>query len=351
MAIDPRITDPRIAVAMATYNGARYIREQLESIAAQTLPPVELVVSDDGSTDDTLAIVRAFAAQVPFPVRILDKAERLGFADNFLHAAAACTAPLVALSDQDDVWLPHKLATSHARLRDDASLLAMHRLTLTDEDLRPIGTHDQGIAGDHCFTPLEIDPYVTGWGNSMMFRRELVTLVPRADRPRQPQATRPLSHDTWLYVLAAALGRVSHIAEPLILYRQHGANVYGTTVAGGALARWKSRLDVVRTVPLTVYRERAVFDAHMTNLFAALAERSEGCDRDAAAQAATRFAERAARWARRVRLYDGITLPQRAGEYFKMLRSPTGNPEATKALRRAAAKDLLLGVAGLGRRI
>lgn len=351
MVIDTSRTEPRIAVAMATYNGARYIREQLNSIAAQTLPPVELVVSDDGSTDDTLAIVHAFAAQVPFPVRVLDKTERLGFADNFLHASAACTAPLVALSDQDDVWLPHKLATGYARLRDDASLLAMHRLALTDEGLHPIGTHDQGIAGDCCFEPLEIDPYVTGWGNSMMFRRDLATLVPRADRPRQPQATRPLSHDTWLYVLAAALGRVSHIAEPLILYRQHDANVYGTTLAGGVLARLSTRLDVVRTVPLTVYRERAVFDAHMTRLLEALADRSKGGDRDVAAQAATRFAERATRWARRVRLYDGTTLRRRAGEYLKMLQAPIGSPEAAKALRRSAVKDLLLGVAGLGRRV
>jgi hypothetical protein len=351
MAIDTSMTEPHISVAMATYNGGRYIRQQLDSIAAQTLPPVELVVSDDGSTDDTLAIVRAFAAEVAFPVRILDKPERLGFADNFLHAAAACAAPLVALSDQDDVWLPHKLATGHARLRDDASLLAMHRLTLTDEGLNPIGTHDQGIAGDRCFAPLEIDPYVTGWGNSMMFRRELATLVPRADRPRQPQATRPLSHDTWLYVLAAALGGVSHIAEPLILYRQHGANVYGTTLAGGPLARLATRLDIVRTVPLTVYRERAVFDAHMTTLLKALADRSEGHDRDVAAQAATRFAERAARWARRVRLYDGATLGRRAGVYLEMLQTPTGSVEAAQALRRAAAKDLLLGVVGLGRRL
>lgn len=351
MAIDTSMTAPCIAVAMATYNGSRYIREQLDSISAQTLPPVELVVSDDGSTDDTLAIIRAFGARAPFPVRILEKSERLGFADNFLHAAAACTAPLVALSDQDDVWLPHKLATSYARLRDDASLLVMHRLTLTDECLHPIGTHDQGIAGDRCFAPLEIDPYVTGWGNSMTFRRELATLIPRGDRPRQPQAVRPLSHDTWLYVLAAALGRVSHIAEPLILYRQHGANVYGTTLAGGVLARLATRLDVVRTVPIEIYRERAVFDAHMTAVLEALADRSEGSDRDAAGRAATRFAERAARWERRVRLYDSVTLSQRAGVYLEMLRMPTGNIEAARALRRAAAKDLLLGVTGLGRRV
>lgn len=344
------ITEPRVSVAMATYNGARYIRQQLESIAAQTLQPMELIVSDDGSTDDTLEIVRAYAREVPFPVRILDKPERLGFADNFLHAAEACNSPLVAFCDQDDVWLPDKLAIGHARLRDDASLLAMHRLTLTDETLRPIGTHDQGITGDRCFSALEIDPYVTGWGNSMMFRRELVTLIPRSRRPRQPQATRSLSHDTWLYVLAAALGRVSHIAEPLILYRQHDANVYGTALKGSVMAQLKARLEIVRTVPLTIYRERAVFDAHMATLFQDLVDRLGNSETGAATQAGTRFTERAARWARRVELYDSQTLRQRSKVYLEMLRTPTNNVEGAKAFRRSSVKDLLLGVAGLGRR-
>ena len=94
---------------MATFNGERFLAEQLHSIADQIVTPAELVVSDDGSTDGTLAILQEFAQGAPFPVRVLPPHPRLGFADNFLHAVEACQCDLVALCDQDDVWNERKL--------------------------------------------------------------------------------------------------------------------------------------------------------------------------------------------------------------------------------------------------
>ena len=221
---------PGVSVALATFNGARYLPEQLDSLARQTVLPMELVVSDDGSTDDTLSVITRFAQTAPFPVRLLDKRERLGFADNFLNAAEHCTGEFVAFCDQDDVWLPHKIEVARDRLVTDGSLLTMHRLELVDAALDHIGVYDQGITGDRVYEPLGIDPYYTGSGNSMMFRRELLSASPRAGRPRQPGEERQMGHDHWLYVLAAALGRVSHMHEPLVRYRQHGANWGGITV-------------------------------------------------------------------------------------------------------------------------
>jgi glycosyltransferase involved in cell wall biosynthesis len=83
-----------ISVAMATYNGASYLREQLDSLAAQTRRPAELVVGDDGSDDETPQILNAFSETAPFPVRLLGREERRGFADNFLRIAAACEHPI-----------------------------------------------------------------------------------------------------------------------------------------------------------------------------------------------------------------------------------------------------------------
>ena len=80
----------KISIAMATYNGAKYIRDQLDTLGRQTLPPVELVVTDDGSTDATLSIVEAFSAVAPFPVRIIRNTNRLGYEENFLKAASLC---------------------------------------------------------------------------------------------------------------------------------------------------------------------------------------------------------------------------------------------------------------------
>ncbi|MFL5505263.1 MAG: glycosyltransferase, partial [Gemmatimonadales bacterium] len=98
-----------VSVVLCTYNGARYLPEQLDSLARQSLPPTELVVRDDDSTDETASLVAAFAERAPFPVRWTCNAERLGPTRNFGAAIADATGEFVALCDQDDVWLPEKL--------------------------------------------------------------------------------------------------------------------------------------------------------------------------------------------------------------------------------------------------
>lgn len=345
MPFDSTTTGLRVSVAMATYNGARFILEQLNSIAAQTLLPAELVVSDDGSTDNTLDIVRAFAEQAPFPVRILDKAEWLGFADNFLFAVEQCRFDYVALSDQDDRWMPDKLAVALARMQADGSLLSLHRLMVTDEALHPLGVFEQDIRGDMRFAALELDPYATGWGNTMVFRREVAHLVPRASRPRQFERSTLLSHDTWIYVLCAALGPVSHIAEPLILYRKHGANVVGM-----GPNRWTDRLRRVRTfwtVPVGVHRERILFNTVFAPLLRE-AGRSDHPLAAAAAHAADVIDARTHLLNRRLTVHEGATMAARLAAFRHILRD-----RATGTGRRASgvslAKDFALGVLGLGR--
>src|ERR1700759_3102252 len=98
------------SVAMCPYNGARFVGEQLESIAAQTLAPSELVVCDDRSTDATVRLVESFPARGPFSVRLGVTEHTLGSKKIFERAVSLCRGELIALSDQDDVWLPGKLA-------------------------------------------------------------------------------------------------------------------------------------------------------------------------------------------------------------------------------------------------
>lgn len=97
---------PRVAIALATWNGERFLSEQLESYLKQTRLPDELVVSDDCSKDGTLDVLNEFARTAPFEVRILKNSERAGFAANFGRAIGACRADIILLSDQDDIWLP-----------------------------------------------------------------------------------------------------------------------------------------------------------------------------------------------------------------------------------------------------
>ena len=116
----------QVSVAMATYNGRLYVRRQLDSLAAQSQLPAELVVSDDASDDDTVAIIEAFAKTSPFPVIIHRNETRLGFRHNFMQVANLCQSELIAFCDQDDFWYPNKIALSTKPFGDPGVLLAYH---------------------------------------------------------------------------------------------------------------------------------------------------------------------------------------------------------------------------------
>jgi len=214
----------RVSVALATCNGEAYLAEQLESLAAQTLAPYEVVISDDASDDRTLELARSWAGRLP--LRIQANPRRLGFRDNFLQAVNLCEGDVIALCDQDDVWLPRKLETCVHRLERDQALLAMHALTTTDADLQPIGAIERT---DALHKPLSLLPYPgAGYGLAMVFRRELRDMLDPRHRPPDPlRRSERMAHDTWFLLVASIFGKVATIAEPLVLYRQHGRNAYG----------------------------------------------------------------------------------------------------------------------------
>ena len=206
---------------MATYNGARYIQEQLDSIASQTLTPLELVITDDGSTDATAEIVRTFAQTAPFPVRFFENSTRLKYADNFLRAASLCSGELIAFCDQDDIWLPNKLNRITAYFDDAEVLLAIHTaetLLLSGER----GAHYPEFRETRVYKQGECDPFWNRPGFAMVFRRKLLELTDNSQRP-----LKLYSHDHWVFFLAASAGHIATTSEVLSLYRQHQSNVYG----------------------------------------------------------------------------------------------------------------------------
>ena len=93
-----------VSIAMATYNGSRFIDEQLQSLNRQTVIPAELVITDDCSTDGTMDIVQQFARSARFPVRFERNSERLGYRANFMRAAQLCVSDVISFCDQDDIW-------------------------------------------------------------------------------------------------------------------------------------------------------------------------------------------------------------------------------------------------------
>src|SRR5690349_20095217 len=128
-----------ISVAMCTYNGARFLPEQLESIAAQTRLPGELVVCDDRSTDESAEIVRDFARRSPFSVRLEINQENLGSTKNFEKAIGLCQGEIIALADQDDVWHGQKLSCLAGVLENDDRIGAVFSdAELIEENSRPL---------------------------------------------------------------------------------------------------------------------------------------------------------------------------------------------------------------------
>jgi glycosyltransferase involved in cell wall biosynthesis len=304
----------RVSVAMATFNGERFLAEQLESLAQQTLQPFELVVRDDGSSDATLAIVEAFARESPFPVR-LERGDRVGFADAFLAAAASCTGDLVAFCDQDDVWLPHKLERSGAAFDGEVVFAVIHTSTIVDERLVPTGQRYPDVRKDAVAPPLTSDPWLAVRGMSMVVDARVVRLAGPAKRPPShylPDAS--LHHDEWLYAVARSVGAVALIAEPLALYRQHGANVTGAPAGIAARVR-----EVVST-GWTYYARRREQARALERLFADLAVSSD--DLAGRAAAAERYhRELAGRLDRRLAVYEpGASRARRARRLVRLAR-------------------------------
>lgn len=222
----------RISIAMATYNGAAYLRAQLHSFVEQTRLPDELVVCDDASADDTLAILEDFRASAPFEVRIEVNAENLGPVRNFEKAISLCRGEIIFLSDQDDVWSSDKLAFVEAAFAEDATTqVVLNDQLIADADLNSTGrTKLQNITA----LGISSDAMVTGCCTAFTRGfRDAILPFPE-DIP---------SHDAWIGRLATVLGARRIIHTPLQLYRRHGGNVSDSVMSRG---EGTSALDVAR---------------------------------------------------------------------------------------------------------
>jgi glycosyltransferase involved in cell wall biosynthesis len=291
------VSDGAVSVAMATYNGARHLREQLDSIASQTLRPAELVIHDDGSTDQTLDLLSAFARECPFPVRVRSDEPGSGFANAFLQAAALSTGEFIAFCDQDDIWLPEKLATAVAALRKPGVVLAVHACSVVDEDLRSVGRtfprFSPGVS-----PPLSTDPWFPVPGMAMTFDRSLIDgLDWRRRPPSHDLVGEPVRHDEWVYTLARAVGSIAFLAQPLSLYRQHGTNVTGAPTQTGASA--------ALSTGWSYYSARRDQANAWSLAFAELAPREQdGTRRERLRRASASYRDLAERLAARLQVYE-----------------------------------------------
>ena len=219
----------RLSVVICTYNGDPHLAAQLESLAAQTRPPDELVVVDDGSTDATAAILRAFAETAPFAVRVFDNAANLGANANFSKALSLADGEILLTCDQDDLWRPDKLERVEDSFAESPEAgLVLHDAALIDGNGRPL----EGSLWQTLGFAAEQQDAAEGGGAFEAFTRRIVAygcvMAVRASLrsgflPVPPRT----SFDFWVALYAAAAGPVKLIREPLIAYRQHARQIVG----------------------------------------------------------------------------------------------------------------------------
>jgi glycosyltransferase involved in cell wall biosynthesis len=227
---------PSISVALATYNGERFIREQLESILAQSLPPAEIVVRDDCSTDNTLGVVREVLstrriAALGVELRIVVNDKNVGPSKNFWLAIQGCSHELIALSDQDDVWMENKLEVLAAILESDPAALLVHSdAELIDSSGAALGmTLSEGLG----MSEWETNHLVSGRSLPAIIRRNLVTgataMVKRELADLAMDESTVDLHDGRLAIVASSLDGLRFCPQHLIGYRQHESNEIGGT--------------------------------------------------------------------------------------------------------------------------
>ena len=210
-------------MAIATFNGGKFLREQIQSILDQEVKPEEIIVCDDRSTDDTAEILESF--QKLGLVKYFVNDQNLGVTANFKKAASLVNPQnYLALSDQDDVWLPNKLKSLIDELEkiDEGKepTIVYSDMIVMDSEKNIINTSVWNeLSSDtyhRCFETLLFGNFVHGCTVLMnqVMRRLFVETPDHA-----------LSHDYWLALIAYSFGRVSAVKKPLVLYRKHGNNV------------------------------------------------------------------------------------------------------------------------------
>jgi glycosyltransferase involved in cell wall biosynthesis len=217
------VSSPLVSVVLASYNGARFIAEQLDSILGQTYPHIEIIIVDDASADETLAIVQAYCLKYE-SVKLYPGESNIGYLKNFERGILLSTGDYIAFCDQDDIWLPEKIEVlmqeraDHSLIYCNSELIdaAGKRLGIRLTDLKNLKNFD---------SPLNYVVGGTASGHAMLVKREVVL----QSLPWPYMVT----HDYWVGFVSTFTSTMKFVDRVLVLYRQHDENVIG--IKGGGM--------------------------------------------------------------------------------------------------------------------
>ncbi|MDW3196180.1 MAG: glycosyltransferase family 2 protein [Cytophagales bacterium] len=214
-----------ITVVMATYNGEQYLKEQIQSILDQSMPPVSILIFDDGSNDESEQIADSFDSDlIHFHVNEKNK----GVTKNFIDGILATKTPYIALADQDDIWEPQKLEKTYHELiniqKADKPAVVFSDLCVIDQNNQTVSSSfwaEIGIGNyEFCLDTLLFGNFMTGC--TLLMNHQIKSYLERIQHDTD-------IHDAWIALIAYTFGNASGLREPLVRYRQHQSNLTFST--------------------------------------------------------------------------------------------------------------------------
>lgn len=217
----------RISIAMCTYNGEKFLKEQLESIERQTVLPDEIIICDDCSTDGTLEILGNVSKSALFSVEIIQNQKNLRSTKNFEKAISFCKGDIIFLCDQDDIWVENKIELMLEQFTNDVGIVFSNafvtnvKLIETKNDLWSTVGFDNWAK-----KRFERNDYLT-----VLLKRNVVTGAAMAFKAQLKPLILPIAkyevHDTWICLIAAFFTKIKYLDKKLIYYRQHSSQQIG----------------------------------------------------------------------------------------------------------------------------
>jgi glycosyltransferase involved in cell wall biosynthesis len=289
--ISPKKTDPTdrssiVEVLLATFNGERFLRQQIDSILSQSYENLRILARDDGSSDSTMAILKEYEQRFPQRFRVIPKiSPDRGAKENFLQLMKASTADYACFSDQDDVWLADKVEKTMLAMAELEShrgtttpLLVFTDLRVVDDTLKTLHEsfwQHSGINPEHIHRLNILLGHNVVTGCTMLINRSLLTMA-----LQMPQEA--AMHDSWIALLASSFGAAAIVPDKTVMYRQHDQNVIGANEHNRSprelisrflqresrMAQWKNNERVVEALlrihgEALSFKQRQILNAYL----------------------------------------------------------------------------------------
>lgn len=209
--------DNLVCVAMCTYNGERFLKEQLDSILNQTYTNLEIIICDDMSSDKTIEIIRSYQ-EADSRIKLFQNEKNLGYLKNFEKAISLCNGDFIALSDQDDIWKKEKIQTFLNEIKDN--ILIYSDAIIIDENSKEDAKHlvepKRCLISGACNKSLLVENCISG--NTMMFKKELVSQI-------LPIPQKISYHDIWIAFVASTCSTITYATKPMTYYRRYAEQI------------------------------------------------------------------------------------------------------------------------------